>query len=885
MAQRSSPLRVSVPLPVPDALGPSSSRTSRRRQGSVAAFTTSPIATPISRQRPAQEWPLWISTCLHLLSLYAVQQWLQEMARRQAGLVIFAAGAFLGSALLFLLLIHRPWRGRPLSSAQVALSFGNAGLLVLCFLLRLQGLRSCGRLETILAEYAGVVAAKGLLNLFLLQKARFSSAKFGGLVAISIGLILLSQGWAEAACSPVSFKTGFRLRSLRARLKQQQQHGNLGVAKEDSGGLIVVDAKDCGRALAMLSPVLAGVLSAFHKLIASQTVLKTIPKKRQCALSFAFGTLLLLPVAVVLLSFDSYPGQQQLGRSALWPLLSTILFGMVGAFVGETYTEEKLQVSTYSRSHFVVIMCVLCVLELLYGSKVSLPGFLFCGLLLGIGISHVEVSSGGLSWEAIVDQQSSSGVPSFTSIIKTSLLFIVADAKTRKIGMFLLLSTAFMVVEFMYGFHSNSLGLISDACHMLFDCAALAIGLYASYVAKLKANFKFNYGYGRFEIISGYANAIFLILVASLIVLESLERILDPPEISTESLLMVSVGGFLVNVIGLIFFHEAHHHHGGPCPHFHASDHEHKPLLHGVESSRDPAHSQDGTVLKVAEEHDHHHHHHHHGNNQTDIQGLHHRGHDHDVGHTDHCEELGKLQSGDQVHLLQYDKHRQDYWHEQQDLHKDRPGNDRELHHHHHHSQHDHNGNTCNHDNNCRHIHDHSHGHSQEDSQGQELFHSHEHEQQHHHGHMDHNMQGIFLHVLADTLGSVGVVVSTLLIKYKGWLFTDPACSIFISALIIASVVPLVRNSSEILLQRVPRAVEVHLKQSMKEVEAVEGIQHCQNLHIWSFTNTEIVGSLHLHVVAGTDKQWVCNKVAQILKKAGIKDLTLQIENVQSLVK
>jgi zinc transporter 5/7 len=150
---------------------------------------------------------------------------------------------------------------------------------------------------------------------------------------------------------------------------------------------------------------------------------------------------------------------------------------------------------------------------------------------------------------------------------------------------------------------------------------------------------------------------------------------------------------------------------------------------------------------------------------------------------------------------------------------------------------------------------------------------------------MDHNMQGIFLHVLADTLGSVGVVVSTLLIKYKGWLFTDPACSIFISALIIASVVPLVRNSSEILLQRVPRAVEVHLKQSMKEVEAVEGIQHCQNLHIWSFTNTEIVGSLHLHVVAGTDKQQVCNKVAQILKKAGIKDLTLQIENVQSLVK
>ncbi|CAH2079932.1 unnamed protein product [Thlaspi arvense] len=45
-----------------------------------------------------------------------------------------------------------------------------------------------------------------------------------------------------------------------------------------------------------------------------------------------------------------------------------------------------------------------------------------------------------------------------------------------------------MVVEFVAGFMSNSLGLISDACHMLFDCAALAIGLYASYISRLPAN-------------------------------------------------------------------------------------------------------------------------------------------------------------------------------------------------------------------------------------------------------------------------------------------------------------------------------------------------------------------------------------------------------------
>ncbi|KAK1292369.1 Metal tolerance protein 8 [Acorus calamus] len=68
------------------------------------------------------------------------------------------------------------------------------------------------------------------------------------------------------------------------------------------------------------------------------------------------------------------------------------------------------------------------------------------------------------------------------------------------------------------------------------------------------------------------------------------------------------------------------------------------------------------------------------------------------------------------------------------------------------------------------------------------------------HHHVDHNMEGIFLHVLADTMGSVGVVISTLLINYKGWLVADHASSIFISVLIISSAIPLLKNSAEIQL-------------------------------------------------------------------------------------
>ncbi|KAJ4965060.1 hypothetical protein NE237_016909 [Protea cynaroides] len=104
-------------------------------------------------------------------------------------------------------------------------------------------------------------------------------------------------------------------------------------------------------------------------------------------------------------------------------------------------------------------------------------------------------------------------------------------------------------------------------------------------------------------------------------------------------------------------------------------------------------------------------------------------------------------------------------------------------------------------------------------------------EPQMHHHHIDHNMEGIFLHVLADTMGSVGVIISTLLIKYKGRLIADPTS--------------------------------------------------VQNLQVWSFTNTAVVGTLHLHVSTETDKDSTKANVAHILNDAGIKDLTIQVECVK----
>ena len=93
----------------------------------------------------------------------------------------------------------------------------------------------------------------------------------------------------------------------------------------------------------------------------------------------------------------------------------------------------------------------------------------------------------------------------------------------------------------------------------------------------------------------------------------------------------------------------------------------------------------------------------------------------------------------------------------------------------------------------------HSHGHSHDDDD------SHGHSHQHSHGHShsssnakNENMHGVYLHILADLLGSVGVIVSSLLVKHYSWHRADPFCTLIIAIMIIASVFPLFKSSGKL---------------------------------------------------------------------------------------
>lgn len=71
---------------------------------------------------------------------------------------------------------------------------------------------------------------------------------------------------------------------------------------------------------------------------------------------------------------------------------------------------------------------------------------------------------------------------------------------------------------------------------------------------------------------------------------------------------------------------------------------------------------------------------------------------------------------------------------------------------------------------------------------------------------------------MADTLGSVGVIVSSVLIEQFGWYIADPICSIFIAVLIFVSVLPLLKNSAIVLLLRTPVKVQDELPAALNKV-------------------------------------------------------------------
>jgi cobalt-zinc-cadmium efflux system protein len=123
------------------------------------------------------------------------------------------------------------------------------------------------------------------------------------------------------------------------------------------------------------------------------------------------------------------------------------------------------------------------------------------------------------------------------------------DADRRYLWAALLLLLGFMAVEVVAAFASGSLALLSDAGHMLSDVGAIGVALWAARLAARPARGAWTFGWKRAEIISAAGNGVTLLVVAGIVAVESVRRLVSPPEVEGGVVLVVALVGVAVNLV------------------------------------------------------------------------------------------------------------------------------------------------------------------------------------------------------------------------------------------------------------------------------------------------------------------------------------------------
>lgn len=113
------------------------------------------------------------------------------------------------------------------------------------------------------------------------------------------------------------------------------------------------------------------------------------------------------------------------------------------------------------------------------------------------------------------------------------------------------LTALFLVVELFGAWIANSLALLSDAAHMATDTLALGVALVAVRLGRRPPDARRTYGYGRIEALGALFNGLLLVVVAAGILYESVHRFMDPPEVSTRTMLLIAALGLVVNLAAM----------------------------------------------------------------------------------------------------------------------------------------------------------------------------------------------------------------------------------------------------------------------------------------------------------------------------------------------
>lgn len=139
------------------------------------------------------------------------------------------------------------------------------------------------------------------------------------------------------------------------------------------------------------------------------------------------------------------------------------------------------------------------------------------------------------------------------------------------------------------------------------------------------------------------------------------------------------------------------------------------------------------------------------------------------------------------------------------------------------------------------------------------------------------NVKGAYLEMWADMIGSVGVILGAITIKFTGWTWVDPIVAVGIGLWVLPRTWVLLRDTTNVLLEGVPGGlVLAEVRSAIAEVDGVEGLH---DLHVWSMSNDDVSCTVHVTLVQGSDPDAVRQAVTKMIdERFSIEHTTVQTE-------
>lgn len=144
------------------------------------------------------------------------------------------------------------------------------------------------------------------------------------------------------------------------------------------------------------------------------------------------------------------------------------------------------------------------------------------------------------------------------------------------------------------------------------------------------------------------------------------------------------------------------------------------------------------------------------------------------------------------------------------------------------------------------------------------------------------NMKGAYLEVLADMVGSIGVIAAAIIIHYTGWWQADPILAVLISLCVLPRTWKLLSESVNVLLEGVPHGIKI--KELNGAFKAIPGVVDVHDIHIWAITNSQNSLTAHLSVSSNDISQTVMITAQKIAKDHGIDHTNFQIETSDNVL-